>query len=558
MVDFFRRLVQSFASPATSRPAKPWIGRTFGIDLRSLALFRVSLGLILLIDLVIRLGDLSVFYTDSGVLPRGNLLADFPSSDWLYSFHLLSGGAFFQLLLFLVAAAAVVCLILGYRTRAAAILSFVLLCSLQNRNPFILQGGDMLIRVMHFWALFLPLGMRWSLDRRFSRETVMARPLGVSPKTPNQVVTFASAAILFQVAFMYWFTAGLKSDPIWWRDGLGIYYALNVDQFATPLGKWMLGHEWLHRPLSYATYFLEAFGPLFAFVPWKTAWFRLGTVGVFVLFHLFGIRLTMELGLFQWTSAAIWLLFLPAMFWEKLLPGAIRWMQEDLPRLNRYPIWKGRARRSLSFLKLGMRPESRLIPLPQATPPRYQWWLQSGVILLLFTYTLGWNVRAADFDRYVGVFPRKLNWIGEVTGLRQYWSMFSPKPMLDDGWYVFTGRTRDGDVIDLRTRQAVTWEKPELVSATYKNQRWRKYLMNLRLRKNQAHRKLFVKWMMKAWNQSHAPEEQIVAMQLVYVQEMTTRTGTKPINKLVLHEFNPVGDWRTDKKNQEIFETKVR
>jgi len=38
--------------------------RLYGIDIRSLALFRVLLGVLILFDLLIRLPDIRVFYTD--------------------------------------------------------------------------------------------------------------------------------------------------------------------------------------------------------------------------------------------------------------------------------------------------------------------------------------------------------------------------------------------------------------------------------------------------------------------------------------------------------------
>tara|TARA_R110002096_G_scaffold16106_14_gene55043 strand:+ start:1293 stop:2951 length:1659 start_codon:yes stop_codon:yes gene_type:complete len=539
----FPREILRFFQPSGISTTPVWVRDLFGIDLRSVALFRICLGLILLVDLFVRSADLGVFYTDAGVLPRADLLADFQRSNWLYSVHLMSGGAIFQLLLFVVAGIAAACMTLGYRTKTAALVSFFLLCSLQNRNPYILQGGDALLRVMHFWALFLPLGLRWSLD---SRNREWAPPVGVSMRNPDQVVSIASAAILFQVAFMYWFTAGLKSDPIWWRDGLGIYYALNVDQFATPLGKWILHHEWLHRSLSMVTYFLEAFGPLVAFIPWKNAWFRIGTVATFVAFHWLGIRLTMDLGLFQWTCAAIWLLFLPALFWNRLIPKSLGWLRSLVARFEVLLRWSVQISRGLAVLRLGAKPvrprwsedREKLVPVVGIPVANVRTVLHSAFAAFFFVYVLAWNVRAADFDRYVTYFPRSLNWIGEVTGLRQYWSMFSPKPMLDDGWYVFTARKISGEVVDLRTRERVTWRKPDLVSKTYKNQRWRKYLMNLRLKKHKDHRKFLVPWLMKQWNETHDESERIVAMQMVYVKEQTTEKGTKPHEKIVLYEYH--------------------
>ena len=64
--------------------------RLFGIDLRNLALFRIGLGAILLIDLAIRFQDLQAHYTDAGVLPRESA-SDYYASTWRWSLHQLSG-----------------------------------------------------------------------------------------------------------------------------------------------------------------------------------------------------------------------------------------------------------------------------------------------------------------------------------------------------------------------------------------------------------------------------------------------------------------------------------
>ena len=141
---------------------------SFGIDLRSLALFRVALGIFILADLAVRAADLAVFYTDSGVLPRGVLIDHFksfwnfsvPLIDFSYnvSIHLASGNVWFQAALFLIAAFFAVMLIFGFHTRTAVCVSWFLLVSLQVRNPLVTQGGDVLFRMLLFWSMFLPLG----------------------------------------------------------------------------------------------------------------------------------------------------------------------------------------------------------------------------------------------------------------------------------------------------------------------------------------------------------------------------------------------------------------
>ena len=48
------------------------LAQLFGVDLRSLALFRVAIAVVVLVDLVVRADDLTALYTDVGVLPRSD------------------------------------------------------------------------------------------------------------------------------------------------------------------------------------------------------------------------------------------------------------------------------------------------------------------------------------------------------------------------------------------------------------------------------------------------------------------------------------------------------
>lgn len=124
----------------------------FGADLRSLAVFRMALAVMVLVDLAYRATDLSVFYTDGGVLPRGVLVRDELVLDrWRFSLNLLSGEPFFQGLLFGAAAMAALALLAGYHTRPMTVILWVLMVSIQWRNPLVTNEGDTLLRVLLFW-----------------------------------------------------------------------------------------------------------------------------------------------------------------------------------------------------------------------------------------------------------------------------------------------------------------------------------------------------------------------------------------------------------------------
>ena len=137
----------------------------FGIDLRSLALFRIAIALLLLIDLASRLRLLSANYTDAGAHPRSTALLAY-AMDGLPSLYMLGGSTRFALALFLVAGVAAVLLGIGWRTRIATVVSWLLLDSLHSRHLLLLDGGDYLLRCLLFWSIFLPLGARGSFDAR--------------------------------------------------------------------------------------------------------------------------------------------------------------------------------------------------------------------------------------------------------------------------------------------------------------------------------------------------------------------------------------------------------
>src|SRR5262249_29741937 len=94
----------------------------FALDVRSLALFRICLAVLLLLDWAERLPDLGVFYTDAGLLPRSYLRGGHPVSVML-----LSGSLGWQAFVALLAVVFGLMLLVGWRTPLAAFASYVLL-----------------------------------------------------------------------------------------------------------------------------------------------------------------------------------------------------------------------------------------------------------------------------------------------------------------------------------------------------------------------------------------------------------------------------------------------
>ena len=159
--------------------------RPFVLDLRALALLRMATAAVVLLDLAIRSTDLEALYSNLGVLPVV-AVTEHSWSPYQFSLHAGSGLWQAQAVLFVVAAGLAGALLGGYHTRLATVGSWVLLVSLQNRNPFIGQGGDDLLRMLLLWGIFLSWGRVWARDAH-------ARP------APMHYAYFSAATVAYVV-----------------------------------------------------------------------------------------------------------------------------------------------------------------------------------------------------------------------------------------------------------------------------------------------------------------------------------------------------------------------
>jgi vitamin K-dependent gamma-carboxylase-like protein len=485
----------------------------FGIDLRSLAALRIGIALLLLADLVNRSADLAAHYTDLGVLPRA--AAVFPTSGiWAFSPYAWAGTAHAPLVMFAFAGLAALGLLLGCHTRWMTVASWGCLTALHMRNPLLCQDGDHLLRLLLFWSSFLPLGARFSVD---GRRHVAARQL------PARIVSMATVAMLAQVVFVYWFTAAHKSGAEWWQEGSAVYYALSLDRLATPVGQLLLGFPCLLRPLTYAVIWFEVLGPLLLFVPVCTGPIRTVVVCAFLALQL-GFGLCLALGLFPWISAVAMLPFVPTWFWDRYFPQG-KTMLCGMRRRHgtlTLPVSRGSQEREHMAGNVtgdGLIRISHPPPLPESSRAVRASWATDGLVLFLMVYVLSYNL--ATLKGNPAQMPRWVGWLGPVLQLQQRWDMFAPRPPKFSGWYVIPGRLADGTWRDVWHGGAVRWEKPPLVSAAYRNQRWRKYLRLLTKEKYSGYRTYFAHYLCAQWNARHRESERLEEAAIYFVREDT-------------------------------------
>ncbi len=297
---------------------RQWASQMFGIDLRTLAVMRIGIAISILVDLWMRARDLEAHYSDRGIFPLSMIDgATFPSffhmSD--LSIHVLNGSAWYQGMLFVVAAGLALLLLVGYHTRVVTVGSWLLLVSMQTRNPLVMTGGDTLLRMLVFWGMFLPLGARYSIDSAMNVSLTKRR---------SRIADVATFAMMVQVLCMYFMSGLLKSHDMWHVDGSAVYYALSLDMLTTRTGQMLLDFPTLLRGLTFFTLFLELAAPAIVFMPWRNAAWR------FVFFLLFfgmhaGFWICMWIGVFPFVGMVAVSVFVPSAVWDwiggKLAPA---------------------------------------------------------------------------------------------------------------------------------------------------------------------------------------------------------------------------------------------
>ncbi len=451
--------------------------KVFQLDLRSLALLRVSLGFLVLLDTLLRARDLEAFYTDDGLLPRADLVERPWGDPWL-CLHLGAGGVVGQAVLFLLTAFCAIQLMRGWRTRLMIFACWLSLNSLYQRNPLVNDRGDLELILVLFWSFFLPLGARWSADAR--RHGSPAEPACTS---------LASAALVLQFAQIYLFAALLKNGLPWLR-GDALLLSCRSALFCTPLSQKLAEYPELLQALTHPVIALELLIPCLLLFPWANGPIRSLGVLLLVVFHGL-VAALFQLGLFPLIGGLLPIGLLPTWFWEG--PG------------------RGLDRRLSAWL---------VAPTSTArTPPRWQS-LLVGISLL---YTIACNLFQVSepSPRHI---PPGLRDFGRVLRLEQHWDLFSPLPPYD-GWFILKGETPDGP-LDLLRDRPLEVSRPADPSAIFPNHRWRMLMISLLFPPGEPFRGNFASYQAGLWKARH-PGSNLGRIQFLFAVQLVDDQGNQ-------------------------------
>ena len=285
----------------------------------NIALFRIIYGLLIIATVLLLRQDWLAWYgphswissaTMHIVEPgtRLNLFSVIPQTDFAIR-------AFFYVFL-----AAAFCLTIGLGTRISSIVVFLCLTSLDQRNLFILHGGDTFLRVSGFFLIFAPAGAALSVDRllRIRRGT---EPIEIRPRLPwAQRMIQLELAILYIVSFWWKMKGGA------WIEGTALYYVFHLDEFQRfPIPQFLLRPAILRVGswLALATEF--SLGVLIWF---KKLRYPLLVIGV--LFHL-SLEYAINVPMFQWDVLSAYVLFIDPADLERFGKRIGNWIKQRVP-----------------------------------------------------------------------------------------------------------------------------------------------------------------------------------------------------------------------------------
>lgn len=278
------------------------------------AVFRIAYGLLVILDVGLLRPEWLTWFGPRGLVGldamhalaagwRLNLFVTLPPTD-------ASAEAIFWISL-----VGGILVTIGLFTRLSSVVVFVCLASIHQRNLFITNAGDGLLRVSGFLLIFAPAGAALSVDRliRIWRGKETAE---IVPRPP-----WAQRLLQIQTSLVYVTSFWLKSQGSYWMDGTAMYYVYNLEQ----LQRFPLPH-WITIPIlvklaSWLTLAIEC--ALGVFIWFKDVRYTVLLCGL--LLHML-IEYSMNIPLFEWIMVSTYINFV----YPEDLSRAWSWVRKRL------------------------------------------------------------------------------------------------------------------------------------------------------------------------------------------------------------------------------------
>ena len=478
-----------------------WVGRAFSLDARSLAVFRLALGLIICTDALLRTRDFTLMFAADGMFPL-SVLRGYLSDPCAWSLAFCVDATWWSAVVLALEGVAGVVLAVGWGGRWATVAAWVAVVSVVRRTAPATNAGDLWLICLLFWGMFLPLTAAWSLDACWRRDHASRDSNG----PVCQIFSAATVAIVLQIAAVY-VSAGLAKCNESWFSGDAFSYALSVHDHGTHWGSVVGSFAPLAKLITWSVLAIELVGPCLL-IAWPLPSVRLSLVALFLSFHL-AICVLMSVGIFGPVGMAAWLAVVPTEFWN----------------------WLADRRHSSQGPETLPKKDTKKNALARAKPLAD--WLCAGC----------GAIAIASFAHHNSPFrhsplPAPLASAVRLTGLHQDWNMFG-QVLRQEQWVYSRAQLASGHIVDvLRQGRGVEPLQPAGGFSSLPHHRWHKIFWELPHPPARIFSASIAAAIAHQWNRTHAPAECVHTLEIRFAR-LSNDSSLDTLHELLLATWPP-------------------
>ena len=265
-----------------------------------LALFRIVYGLLVIVTVLLLKADWISWYGTHAWMSL-DTMRELEPGVRLNLFTILPKDDRSVIALFWIFLASAVLLTVGFLSRLNSIVVYLCLASIQQRNLYILHGGDTFLRVAGFFLIFAPAGAALSVDRLLR----VWRGREQSEVPAHRL--WAQRMIQIELSLVYFATFCWKLKGTAWMEGSALFYIFHLFELQRfPLPDLLLQPGILKLGTWSAMVLEFSLGTLI----WVRR-IRYKVLAAGLLFHL-SLEYSLNVPMFQWDVMSAYLLFIDA------------------------------------------------------------------------------------------------------------------------------------------------------------------------------------------------------------------------------------------------------
>ena len=189
------------------------------INIPFLGVTRILFGIICLCKIFLLLKNRYEYFGVKGFYPYKAWEVNCKKNEHFSVFHYLKPNNFSVDLVLFFSSISSFFLTIGFCTEISCLTTFFLIMSLNNRNGYIFNGGDNLLRIMLFLLIFSNCGFYISIDNLIYNRNQLSACI-------DPWIVRLMQILVIKVYFDAFFSKILSSDS--WYEGTGFYYSTNT------------------------------------------------------------------------------------------------------------------------------------------------------------------------------------------------------------------------------------------------------------------------------------------------------------------------------------------